>query len=157
MQIRVRVMIVLLVLSAGCVACNVSTTASIDREEAQKLSDSFMSDLVNNKVAEAVNLMESGFVKSLGSKDAEATIRKLFEYCGQPKEYEFRHDEIGTRMYLDGRTKPMRKFFYVGATTMHPRGICFFAVEIVPGDNDLRVASFGPLKVLTGKPPEWAR
>lgn len=145
------VVVLVLLLSPGCLVCNLAPGASIDREEARKVSDSFMADLVNDKVAEAVELMEPAFVNSLQPKEAETNIRKLFEYCGRPTEYTLNHDEMGMRMNFDGRTMPMRKFFYDGATTANPRGVCLFSVEVVPGDNDLRVASFGPLKRLSPK------
>ena len=35
--------------------------------------------------------------------------------------------------------------------------LLFFAVKVVPGENVMEVVSIGPLKLLTGQLPEWAR
>ena len=44
----------------------------------------------------------------------------------------------------------MRKFYYTGATNQYPKGICFFAVEVVPAGTGYSVTTFGPLKQKTG-------
>jgi hypothetical protein len=116
--------------------------SSIDRAAAQKLSDSFMSDLLANRVNDAVSKTEPEVVESLGQDQAEAAIRKLFDYCGRPLDSEFKHDEAGFKVYLDGR-----KFYYAATTTKYPKkGECFFAVEVVPADAGFRVTTFGPLR-----------
>jgi len=51
----------------------------------------------------------------------------------------------------------MRAFFYAGKTTQHPNGVCFFAVRVVPGGDGMKVLGFGPLKLVSGELPEWAR
>ena len=133
--------------------------SSIDHAEAQNLSDSYMSDMVADRVDLALDKMESQFVQAAGRKaKAEAGFRGLFNYCGRPLESELRHEETGVFLYEDGRKAPMRAFYYSGKTNQHPKGICFFAVRVVPGDNNgMRVVNFGPLKLLTGQLPDWAR
>src|SRR5712692_975610 len=135
-------------------SCNRS---SINRAAAQKVSDSFMSDLVADWVGDALNKMEPEFVQTTGRAEAEAQLRKLFEYCGRPLDSEIKHDEVGFKLYVDGRRKPMRKFYYAATTTQHPKGECFFSVEVVPDQVGLKVTSFGPLKLLSGQLPEWLR
>jgi len=39
----------------------------------------------------------------------------------------------------------MRAFFYAGKTTQHPKGVCFFAVRVVPGGKGMKVVGFGPV------------
>jgi hypothetical protein len=51
----------------------------------------------------------------------------------------------------------MRGFYYSGKTTQHPKGVCFFAVRVVPSEKGMKLANFGPLKLLSGQLPEWAR
>jgi hypothetical protein len=132
--------------------------SSMDRAAAQKLSDSFMSDLVANRVNDAVSKMEPEVVQTLGKDQAEAAIRKLFDYCGRPLDSEFKHDETGFKVYLNGHQKPMRKFYYAASTTQYPKkGECFFAVEVVPADAGFKVTTFGPLRLQSGQLPEWAR
>ena len=131
----------------------------MDRVQAQKVSDSYMSDLVADRVDLALDEMEPQFLQAAGGKaKAEAGLRSLFDYCGRPLESELRHEETGFFLYADGRKAPMRGFYYSGKTTQHPKGVCFFAVKVVPGhEKEIRVVSFGPLKLLTGQLPEWAR
>ena len=130
---------------------------AIDREAAQKVSDSFMSDMVADRVGGALNRMEPEFVQTIGRTEAEAGLRKLFEYCGRPLDWEFKHYEQGFKIYLDGRRKPMLKFYYAANTTQHPKGVCFFSVEVVPDKAGLKVTAFGPLKLQRGQLPEWLR
>lgn len=130
---------------------------SMSREAAQRVSDSFMSYMVADRVGDALNEMELEFVRSIGRTEAEAQLRKLFDYCGRPLDYEFKHYEDGFKFYLDGRKKPMQKFYYAATTTQHPKGVCFFAVEVVLDDAGLKVTSFGPLKLVSSQLPPWLR
>ena len=68
---------------------------------------------------------------------------------------EFKHDEIGFKVYPDGRQKPMRKFYYAANTTQHRKGVFFFAIEVVPAQSGLSVKSFGPLMLQSGQLPDW--
>jgi hypothetical protein len=132
--------------------------SSMDHAEAQKVSDSYMSDLVADRVDLALDKMETEFVQAAGGKTkAEAGLRELFNYCGRPLDSELKHEETGFFVYSDGRRAPMRGFYYSGKTTQNPKGVCFFAVRVVPGEKGMKVVSFGPLKLLSGQLPDWAR
>jgi hypothetical protein len=132
--------------------------SSMNHAEAQGISDSYMADLVADHVDQAIDKMEPGFLKAAGGREkAESALRGLFSYCGQPLESELRHEETGFFLYTDGRRAPMRAFYYVGKTTQEPKGVCFFAVKVVPTDNGMKVVTFGPLKLLTGQLPDWAK
>jgi hypothetical protein len=129
--------------------------SSIDRTAAKKVSDSFMTDLASDRVSDALGEMEG--LETAHRDQVEAQVRKLFDYCGRPLDTEFKHDEIGFRVYATGHQKPMRKFYYAANTTRYRKGVCFFAVEIVPDQNQMRVASFGPLMLQSGQLPEYLR
>jgi len=130
----------------------------MDRTEAKRVSDSYMYDLIADRVDFALDKMEPEFLQAAGGKaKAEAGLRELFNYCGRPLESELRHEETGFFIYANGRRAPMRAFFYSGKTTQQPKGVCFFAVRVVPGQDGMKVVGFGPLKLLTGQLPEWAR
>jgi hypothetical protein len=132
-----------------------SNGSSIDRAEARKVSDSYMSDLLADRVDLALDKMEPQFLQAAGGKaKVEAGLRDLFNYCGRR---EFRHEETGFFLGADGRRAPMRGFYYSGRTTQHPKGVCFFAVKVVPSEDGMKVVSFGPLKLVTGQLQEWAR
>jgi hypothetical protein len=121
--------------------------SSIDRTQAKTVSDSYMSDLVADRVNLALERMEPEFIQAAGGNaKAEAQLRGLLNYCGRPLESELSHEATGLFLYGDGRRAPMRAFYYSGRTTQHPKGICLFAVKVVPGENGIKVVSFGPLK-----------
>src|SRR5713226_2400208 len=104
--------------------CNVLPNgSSMDRAQAQKVSDSYMSDLVADRVDLALDKMEPQFVQAAGGKaKAEAGRRNPFNYCVRPLESQLRHEETGFFVYGDGHRAPMRAFFYSGKTDQHPKG-----------------------------------
>jgi len=146
------VFLISLLVLAGC-----RSGSSIDRMAAQKVSDSFMGYLVSDRVTDAVGEMEPELFEITRREEVEGQLRKLFDYCGRPLDREFKHDEIGFKVYADGRKKPMRKFYYAANTTKYNKGICFFAVEVVPSQSDLKVTTFGPLMLQSGQLPDWLR
>jgi hypothetical protein len=131
--------------------------SSIDRVAAQRVSDSFMAYLVADRVNDAVSEMEPEMFQWATHEQAEAQIRKLFDYCGRPLDSEFKYDEVGVKLYLSGHQNPTRKFYYAAKTTQYPKGVCFFSVEVAPIPNGFGVTTFGPLKLLSGQLPPWAR
>jgi hypothetical protein len=128
-----------------------------DYAAARKVSDSFMADLVANNANGAVSLMEPDFVNALGRTQAEAQIKKLFDYCGRPLDSEFKHDETGFKIYLDGHKSPMRKFYYAATTDQNAKGVGFFSVSVVPDRTGVMVAEYGPLKLQSGELPDWLK
>jgi hypothetical protein len=132
--------------------------SSMDHAAAQKLSDSYMSDLVADRADLALDKMETQFLQAAGGKTrAESGVRELFNYRGRPLESELRHEETGFFLGADGRRLPIRAFFYAGKTTQHPKGVCFFAVRVAPAREGMKVVGFGPLKLTSGELREWAR
>jgi uncharacterized membrane protein len=146
------VVLIFLLALAGC-----KSGSSIDRTASQKVSDSFMGYLASDRVNDAVGEMEPEIFQSARREKVEGQVRKLFNYCGRPLDSEFKHDEIGFKVYTDGRQKPMRKFYYAANTTKYKKGTCFFAVEVVPAQGDLKVTTFGPLMLQSGQLPDWLR
>lgn len=145
MKIFLFVFVVLLSVLGGC--HEQPTGSTMDRTQAKAVSDSYMADLVADRVDLALDRMEAQFIQSAGGNaKAEAQLRELFNYCGRPLESELSREETGIFFYGDGRRAPMRAFYYSGRTTQQPKGICFFAVKVVPGENEIKVVSFGPLK-----------
>jgi hypothetical protein len=100
-----------------------------------------MEYLASDRVSDAVGEMEPEMFQSAGREEVEVQVRKLFDYCGRPLDSEFKHDEIGFKVSTDGRQKPMRKFYYAADTTKYKNGTCFFAVEVVPSQSDLKVTT----------------
>jgi hypothetical protein len=60
-----------------CTACSVMPNGgTIDYAAAREVSDSFMADLVADRLNDAVNLMEPDFVNTVGHAQAEVQIKK---------------------------------------------------------------------------------
>jgi hypothetical protein len=131
--------------------------SAIDLREARRVGDAFMGDIIADNVAQALTRMETGFADSMPAGQAEQGIRQLLDYCGQPVDLEYKATQVGFKAYLNGTKKPMRKLFYAAATTTEAKGVCFFAVEIVPDGKDLKVTLFGPLKLQRGTLPDWLK
>src|SRR5207245_4250857 len=77
-RLRPFVIMLAVILTSGCVVGPVPSGESINLKEARKVSDSFMTDLVNDRVDLALDIMEPEFVKAMGRPEAEAGIRKRF-------------------------------------------------------------------------------
>jgi hypothetical protein len=124
----------------------------IDLVSAQRLSDSFMSDLIAHRTDAAFDKMEPQFQKMVSRSEFAPQLEKLFQYCGWPLDSERKDVGIGTKVYLDGHTNPIRKFTYTASTNQFPKGQCFFSVDVAPSGDTLKVTSFGPLKAIPGNP-----
>ena len=125
---------------------------TIDPEAARKLSDEFMSDLVGHRAEAAFDKMEPEFTKMLNRSDFAPQLEKLFQYCGWPRDSEFKDVMTGYKVYGDGHSNPALKFIYAASTNQFAKGQCYFSVEVVPSGQTVRVTSFGPLKVTSCNP-----
>jgi hypothetical protein len=90
-------LLISLLLLAAC-----KSDQSIDRIAAKGMSDAFLTYLAANRVGDAVGEMEPELLQGSSRDQTESEIRKLFDYCGRPLDSEFKHDEIGMRVYLKG-------------------------------------------------------
>jgi hypothetical protein len=142
---------------SGCVLAQQQSKP--DAADWRKVADLFMADLVAKRIDKAVERFEPEFVDAIGGKQkAKSAVEQLFGYCGRPLNSEFKHEEQGFKQYLGGRRKEMRKFYYAAATNQHAKGVCFFAVDVVPADaGGYAVTTFGPLKLQTGQLPDWLK
>jgi hypothetical protein len=128
----------------GFVGCRkLPNGSSMDRRQAMQVSDAFIFDLQNDRLDDALNLMEPEFLRSIGSERAKALARYVFEYCGRPRQIALERDETGAALYADGPAKPLRKFFYSSSTAT---ARCTFTVEVVPASGSFKVGRFGSLK-----------
>jgi hypothetical protein len=129
----------IVLLSIGLTSCG----PRIDRTAAKSVADSFISDLVDQRVDEALSKMEPELVQMMGHDKAVESIQKVFEYCGRPLGSKFWRDEAGFYVYFDGRKKAMRKFYYATPTTQRPNGGCYFTAMVVPAaQDDYKVVAF---------------
>src|SRR2546425_7254942 len=157
MNPRFELAVIVVVVTSACTGVSVSRLPPVDRESALKVSDEFMSDLVGDRVQDALAKYEPGFVAAMEPAEAESSVRALFDYCGRPLDSELKHEEVGVVAFPDGRKKATHQFIYAATTTAHAKGECFFAVTLVSEPGGPRVTNFGPLKLVAGTLPEWAR
>jgi hypothetical protein len=135
-----------LISASACSGASSDRLPPVDREAALKVSDEFMSDLIADRIGEAVAKFEPAFAAGLGAGEAESGVRSLFGYCGQPLDSELAAEAVGVKVYPDGRRKSTHQFVYSAATTTHAKGECVFAVTMVTEATGPRVTNFGPLK-----------
>ena len=132
---------------AGC-----GHSRDIDMAAARKLSDAFMADWIAHRSDSALDKMEPAFTGMINRSDFAPQLEKLSNYCGWPLDVELKDIQSGFKIYADGHKNPTRKFIYAANTTQFPKGQCYFAVDIVPSGDTLKVTTFGPLKVTSGNP-----
>jgi hypothetical protein len=125
---------------------------NIDMVAARKLSDSFMSDWIAHRADSALEKMEPEFIKMVNRSDFAPQLEKLSQYCGWPLDTELKDVQAGYKVYGDGHTNPTRKFVYAANTNQFSKGTCYFAVDVAPSGDTLKVTSFAPLKVTSGNP-----
>jgi len=132
---------------AGC-----GHSRDIDMAAARKLSDAFMADWIAHRSDSALDKMEPALTGMINRSDFAPQLEKLSNYCGWPLDIELKEIQSGFKIYADGHKNPTRKFIYAANTTQFPKGQCYFAVDIVPSADTLKVTTFGPLKVTSGNP-----
>jgi hypothetical protein len=74
--------------------------SSIDSTAAQRLSDSFMTDLVAHRTDAAFDKMEPEFAKMVKRSEFAPQLEKLLQYCGWPLSSELKQAGTGTKVYL---------------------------------------------------------
>jgi hypothetical protein len=128
------------------VGCNHRT---VDSVRARKLSAEFMSDLIAHRTDAAFDKMELEFTTMVNRSDFAPQLNKLLgEYCGWPRVSELKDVQGGFKLYADGHQNPIRKFIYATTTGQSPKDKCYFSVDIAPSGQDVKVTTFGPLRVL---------
>lgn len=149
----------LIVFSLLSMACNIQVSSPIqplDTSEAERIGNEFMAHLVRHENDAAFGMMETELQKESSVAEMTSSLNKLDSECGHPVEYELRHRETGWKVYRNGDQRRTVKMYYSMATTVHPRGKCFFSVEVADNVGQLAVTSFGPLKLALGRLPKWA-
>lgn len=148
-------------LLSGCVlpgSTSISHTVTTDeasghREEARRLSDSIVDDLLRNNPKSLFTKMEKEVKASHDEESFNASLTHLFAAYGEPIEAEYKQDETGIKTYPDGQSKTMRKFWYSVRTTKHQMGSHFLFVEVVPDENSLAGATFAIVTFSDNVPP----
>lgn len=141
------VLVLFALILAGC-----GRSRDIDMAAARKLSDAFTADWIAHRSDSAFDKMEPSFTGMINRSDFAPQLEKLSNYCGWPLDIELKDIQSGFKIYADGHKNPTRKFVYAANTTQFSKGQCYFAVDIVPSWDTLKVTTFGPLKVTSGNP-----
>ena len=85
-----------------------------------------------------------------------STLDQVYaQYGGRPLEAEFKSEATGQKIYLDGTSKPMLKFWYAVRTTTEAKGKYFLFVEVVPDEGRLACTGFSIVTFPGGAPPEF--
>lgn len=117
----------------------------IDRAEALALSEEFMTALQAKDIKGAVDKMEPKMVEALGRQAMESSMLMILDVCGRPLDRELKHEVKDTTMYIGREETARRAFYYASETTLHPKGVYFFMIEVRPSPDGLRVSGFRPI------------
>lgn len=152
------VVLTMLFLNGACLEVKVGPTvserdASIDSNEARTLSDGLADDLIRNRTDAIRGKLERVFQSSVKENGLERITSQMIEAYGQPLECEYKQEELGSKIYSDGKVKTMRKFWYALRTKKYEKGNHFLVVEVVPDDAGLAVSSFSIVEFSQGVPP----
>jgi hypothetical protein len=94
---------------------------------------------------------EVEFQTSITDEQFDSMVLQVLESYGRPLGLEFKQEESGSKMYSDGGTKPVEKFWYAAKTTKYENGY-FLIVEVVPDGSTLAVSSFSMVNFPLGVP-----
>ena len=124
----------------------------IESTTARNLSDRVASDLIHDRRSILRDTMENAFRETVEANDFDSIIDQMLQVYGRPIEFEFKQEELGSKLYADGTTKAMRKFWYAAETTKYEKGSHFLIVEVVPDGGELAVSSFAIVNFPLGIP-----
>lgn len=126
--------------------------SSIDSTAARNLSDLLANDLIHDRRNTIRGRMENAFRDMVAANDFDSIIDQMVHFYGRPIEFEFKQEELGSKIYPDGTTKPMRKFWYAAKTTKYEKDSHFLIVEVVRDGKELAVSSFAIVSFPMGIP-----
>lgn len=145
----------LAILSSACAlrAPNSETERfPIDRTTARDLGDRVANDLIQDRRDILRDMMENAFRDTVAANNFDSIIDQMVQVYGRPIEFEFKQEELGSKLYADGTTKVMRKFWYAAKTTRYEKGSHFLIVEVIPDGRKLAVSSFAIVNFPLGIP-----
>src|SRR5437879_1563948 len=99
-------------------------------EAGHEVSDAFVADLLADRRREMKRKFETEFQTSVTDEQFDLMVLQVLESYGRPLGLEFKQAESGSKIYSDGQTKPVEKFWYAAKTTKYENGY-FLIVEVV--------------------------
>lgn len=125
---------------------------AVDSTTARNLSNRVANDLIDDGRNILRDRMEIAFRDTVAANDFDSIIDQMVQVYGRPIEFEFKQEELGSKLYADGTTKAMRKFWYAAKTTKYEKGSHFLIVEVVSDGQELAVSSFAIVNFPLGIP-----
>jgi hypothetical protein len=121
---------------------------------ARHVADAFVADLLASRQDQMYARMERRFREDNPQGAFPPYLDAMFAWGGKPLSAEFKAYEDGRKFYLDGTSKPMRKFWYAARTTKSEGGPYFLMVEVVPDEGGPACTAAGLVNFpKTGPPP----
>ncbi len=135
-------------LSVLCLTATLaSQTRPSDQPQARQVADSFMSDLVSNRIANAIAKYETARYKN--SIDARA-VQGMIRLCGRPLAIKLLNNgepEVGSDRLANDRSQTRLTFSYKATrTTKNPqcgKTKCLFHVDVQPSKDGYLLTGFG--------------
>lgn len=126
--------------------------SAIDSNKARELGNSIANDLLRDSVKGLHQKLEKAFRDSVKEEELNSILEQMAQVYGKPMDFEFKQEELGSKVYVDGTTKAMRKLWYAAKTTKYEKGSHFLIVEVVPDGDKLAVSSFAIVNFPLGIP-----
>jgi hypothetical protein len=109
-------------------------------------------DLTSARKGDIRSKLENTFQATIDERQFDSMLDQMIRENGKLLEVEFKQDELGTKTYPEGHTKPMLKFWYAVRTTRYEKGSHFLIVEVVPDGSSLAISSFAIVTFPSGIP-----
>lgn len=124
----------------------------IESTTARNLSDHVANDLIQDHRNILRNRMDNAFRETVAANDFDSIVDQMLQVYGKPIEFKFKQEESGSKLYANGTTKAVRKFWYAAKTTKYEQGSHFLIVEVVTDGAELTVSSFSIVNFPLGIP-----
>ncbi len=125
----------------------------LDEKAARQVADGVVADVIAQRHKALLERMEGVFQKEHSEGLVPSALDPIFAYGGRPLEAEFKAVDQGQKLYLDGRRKPLLKFWYAVRTTKSEKGKYFMFVEVVPDGSRLACTTLSIVSFFNGVPP----
>jgi hypothetical protein len=125
---------------------------NIDISEARKLGDSVTSDVLRHDLKDLHKKLEKPFRDLANEENLNSMLMQMIQVYGRPVDFEFKKQELSSKVYPDGTSKVMRELWYSTQTTKYEKGSHFLLIEVVPDEGTLAVSSFAIVNFPLGIP-----
>jgi hypothetical protein len=98
---------------------------------AKNVAEKTLQELQENKMTNVYSRFEQEYRQSVSENQFASLFQSLLDSFGKPLDIKFMSAECGTKLYLNGTSKPLWKFRYDVRTTRYDWGKYYLSAEVV--------------------------